>query len=382
MYRLPILFTLLVFLTSCAPANSPSASVQVPEAQVLSSQAPAGFAAADGSRPLSFPRDFGAHEDFRTEWWYYTGNLQTPEGRPFGFELTIFRVGLLPSTAELPSTSKWYGHSIYFAHFAVSDIGADEFHAFERYSRPGPGLSGAQADPYRVWLEDWNISQEKPGMYRLQAEQEGIRLDLTLNDEMGIILHGEDGYSRKGKGVGNASYYYSQPRLRAEGYVQIDANQYPVKGLAWMDHEFSSSVLDPDQVGWDWFSLQFDTGSALMLYQLRQQDGKISDASSGTYVDARGKSHPVNLSDFTINVQEQWRSPHTQAVYPAGWEIRLDQPDCLLQARPLMADQEIHFPAVTYWEGAVKFEGTCDGKDVRGNGYIELTGYAGKLPLP
>jgi predicted secreted hydrolase len=141
-------------------------------------------------------------------------------------------------------------------------------------------------------------------------------------------------------------------------------------------------VLDPNQVGWDWFSLQFDAGSALMLYQLRQQDGKISAASSGTYVDAQGQSHHLNLSDFTINVQDTWRSPHTQAVYPAAWEIQLSQPDCQLQARPLMADQEVHFPAVTYWEGAVKFEGTCDGKEVHGNGYIELTGYGGKLPLP
>ncbi len=159
-----VIVILLLLLTSCAPATSPSSSVQIPGVQALSSQAPAGFSVADGSHPLSFPQDFGAHEDFRTEWWYYTGNLQTPEGRPFGFELTIFRVGLLPPTVEVPSTSKWYGHSIYFAHFAVSDIEADQFHAFERYSRPGPGLAGAQADPYQVWLEDWNITEQSPGV--------------------------------------------------------------------------------------------------------------------------------------------------------------------------------------------------------------------------
>jgi predicted secreted hydrolase len=276
---------------------------------------------------LSFPQDFGAHEDFRTEWWYYTGNLQTPDGRPFGFELTIFRVGLLSPTNEVPSTSKWYGRSIYFAHFALSDIQAGQFHAYERYSRPGPGLSGAQADPYRVWLEDWNITERKPGTYRLQAEQEGIRLDLTLNDEMGVVLHGENGYSRKGKSPNNASYYYSQPRLQAEGSVQINGTQYPVSGLAWMDHEFSTSALDPDQVGWDWFSLQFEEGPALMLYQLRQQDGNLSDASSGTFVNGEGKPHPLKLSDFKISVKEGWRSPHTQAVYPAAWEIQLSQPE-------------------------------------------------------
>jgi predicted secreted hydrolase len=381
MRRLFILL-ILILLSSCAPAASPSSSVQVPEIQTFNSQVPAGFAAADGSRTLSFPQDFGPHEDFRTEWWYYTGNLQTPEGRPFGFELTIFRVGLLPPTVEVPAASKWYGHSIYFAHFALSDIEANQFHAFERYSRPGPGLAGAQADPYKAWLEDWNITQQSPGVYRLQAEQEGIRLDLTLKDEAGVVLHGDNGYSRKGKGADNASYYYSQPRLRTDGSLQVNGKNYQVSGLTWMDHEFSTSVLDPDQVGWDWFSLQFDEGSALMLYQLRQRDGGISDASSGTFAAAKGKAQPINHSDFKITVQDTWKSPHTQAVYPAAWEIELKQPDCLLQARPLMADQEIHFPAVTYWEGAVQFEGNCEGKAVRGKGYIELTGYGGKLPLP
>ncbi len=373
---------IFILLTSCTPAASPSSSVQIPEVQALNSQDTSGFAVADGSRPLTFPQDLGAHEDFRTEWWYYTGSLQTPEGRPFGFELTIFRVGLLPATAQLPSDSKWYGRSIYFAHFALSDIEADEFHAFERYSRPGPGLAGAQADPYQVWLEDWQIKEEKPGVYRLQAEQEGIQVDLTLNDEMGVVLHGGNGYSRKGKGPGNASYYFSQPRLRAEGSVQVAGTKYPVSGLSWMDHEFSTSVLDPDQIGWDWFSLQFDDGPALMLYQLRERDGRISDASSGTFMDRNGNAQTIDLSNFKIKVTDQWQSPHTKAVYPAGWEIQLTRPDCLLQARPLMADQEVHFPAVTYWEGAVQFEGTCEGRDVRGRGYVELTGYGGKLPLP
>lgn len=381
MKRFAILLT-LILITSCGPAASPSSSVQIPEVQALNSQDSSGFAVADGSRPLSFPQDLGAHEDFRTEWWYYTGNLQTAEGRPFGFELTVFRVGLLPPTAKAPSTSKWYGRSIYFAHFALSDIQANEFHAFERYSRPGPGLAGAQADPYKVWLEDWNITQQSPGVYRLQAEQDGIQVDIMLHDEMGVVLHGKNGYSRKGKDTGNASYYFSQPRLRSEGTVQVDGKSYPVSGLAWMDHEFSTSVLDADQIGWDWFSLQFEDGRALMLYQLRERDSKISAATSGTFIDRNGGALPIAFPDFKIKVTDQWRSPHTQAVYPAGWEIRLNRPDCLLQASPLMADQEVHFPAVTYWEGAVQFEGTCEGRDVRGKGYVELTGYGGKLPLP
>ena len=161
----------MVFLSSCTPATVPSAHVQVPELASVGAEFPSGFTAADGSRPLSFPADFGAHDDYRTEWWYYTGNLQTPEGRHFGFELTIFRVGLVPPTVELPDDSQWYDRSLYFAHFAVSDIAGERFYALERYSRPGPGLAGAQGEPYHVWLEDWNITERTPGVYHLQASQ-------------------------------------------------------------------------------------------------------------------------------------------------------------------------------------------------------------------
>jgi len=377
-----LLLILISLLASCTPTKSPSAEVQVPDINRINNEIPAGFVAADGSRPITFPQDFGAHEDFRTEWWYYTGNLQTSDGQHFGFELTIFRVGLLPPTVELPADSKWYGHSLYFAHFAVSDIGNNKFYAFERYSRPGPGLAGAQAQPYHAWLEDWNITEQKPGKYRLQAEQEGVKIDLSLADEMGVILNGQNGYSRKGKSPSNASYYFSQPRLESDGSIQINGKQYQVNGLTWMDHEFSTNAMDPDQIGWDWFSLQFDEGPALMLFQLRQKNGKISDASSGTYINAQGKSRSIYNTGFEITVQGNWRSPHTQAVYPDAWQIRLSQPNCLLQAHPWMADQELHFPDVTYWEGTVQFEGTCDGSQVQGNGYIELTGYGGKVPLP
>jgi predicted secreted hydrolase len=378
-----ILFvSLTLLLISCAPATAPSAEVQMPDGANINAEFPPGFVTADGSRPLIFPDDFGAHEDFRTEWWYYTGNLQTPEGRPFGFELTVFRVGLLPPTVELPTDSQWYNHSLYFAHIAVSDIANERFYAFERYSRPGPGLAGAQADPYRVWLEDWNITERTPGVYRLQAAQAKIALELTLIDEMGVVSHGENGYSRKGENVTNASYYYSQPRLRADGFVQVDGVHYPVSGLAWKDHEFSSGVLDENQIGWDWFSLQFEDGLALMLFQLRERDGGTSASSSGTFIAKDRITQPVQNTDFEITVLDEWHSPHTGGVYPAAWEIQLKEPNCLLEVHPWMADQEINFPAVTYWEGAVHFEGMCNGTSTRGNGYIELTGYAGNLPLP
>jgi predicted secreted hydrolase len=373
---------LVCLLSACAPDRHPSAEVTMPDVSALDVDPPPGFTPADGMRPLVFPRDFGAHEEFRTEWWYYTGNLRTPEGRPFGFELTIFRVGLLPPTEDLPADSDWYSRSLYFAHFAVSDIAGERFFAFERYARPGPGLAGAQGDPYRVWLEDWEIAETDADAYRLQASQEGIRLDLSLTDDMGIVQHGDGGYSRKGENAANASYYYSQPRLRAEGFIEIENVRFPVSGLAWKDHEFSSGVLDESQIGWDWFSLQFEDGPVLMLFQLRERDGAVSASSSGTFVTADRNLLPIAGSGFDINVLDRWRSPHSGGEYPSAWQIRLDDPACVLDVRPWMADQEIHFPAVTYWEGAVRFEGLCGGSPVRGNGYVELTGYSGNLPLP
>jgi predicted secreted hydrolase len=291
-------------------------------------------------------------------------------------------VSLVPPTVNLPDDSAWYSESLYFAHFALSDIQENEFHAYERYARPGPGLAGAQASPYRVWLEDWSIAETGKDSYRLQAAQDGIAIDLNLSDEMGVILHGENGYSRKGREVSNASYYYSQPRLRAEGTVQVQGETYPVSGLAWKDHEFSTGVLDEGQIGWDWFSLQFDDGSALMLFQLRESGGGTSDSSSGTFIHADGSTRSLQKDEFRITVLDQWRSPHTGGTYPSAWQIQLQEPNCRLEIRPWMPDQEVNFPAVTYWEGAVRFEGTCDGQSVNGNGYIELTGYAGNLPLP
>jgi len=379
----------MLVLLSCAPAGTPSTEIQVPQPPSIVSSTPIfrptvqpGFLTADGSRSLTFPADFGAHPDFRTEWWYYTGNLQTPDGRHFGFEFTIFRVGLLPPTAELPSGSQWSSRDIYFAHFAVSDIRGDHFYAFQRYSRPGPGLAGAQGEPYHVWLEDWGITERSSGGYRLQAEQGAVILNLTLTDEMGLVLHGENGYSRKGKNPSNASYYYSQPRLRADGSLRLNGVEYQVSGLAWNDHEFSTGVLDENQIGWDWFSLQFENGPALMLFQLRERDGKVSDSGSGTFVAADGTPQPLHKSDFELAVLDDWRSPHTNGVYPSSWEIKIRKPECLLKVKPWMADQEINFPPVTYWEGAVHFEGSCSNVPVAGNGYMELTGYSGNLPLP
>jgi predicted secreted hydrolase len=377
------LISMILLLPCCTPISAPSIQVPVlPATTIITPTLAPGFDVADGSRILTFPADFGAHPDFRTEWWYYTGNLQTSQGRHFGFELTIFRVGLLPPTAALPKDSNWSSRDLYFAHFAVSDIGSDHFYAYQRYSRQGPGLAGAQADPYHTWLEDWNITERTQGVYQLQAEQDQIALDLTLRDELGVVLQGANGYSRKGKNPTNASYYYSKPRLHADGSIKINGAEYQVSGLAWNDHEFSTGVLDENQIGWDWFSLQFEDGRTLMLFQLRQRNGTISDSASGTFTAANKVSQLLHKSDFAIAILDQWRSPHTQGVYPSSWQIQIHKPDCSLNVKPWMSDQEINFPPITYWEGAIHFIGSCEGAPVSGNGYIELTGYSGNLPLP
>lgn len=374
-----IIISIVLLVTACTSQTTPAAELETVD---FSPVIPQGFTYADGSRPLTFPTDFGAHPDFRTEWWYYTGNLSSPEARHFGFELTVFRVGLVPPQIDLPDDSAWYGKNLYFAHFAISDIATNEFHAYERYSRADPGLAGAQSSPYRVWLEDWSIAETGKDTYHLQAAQGDIAIDLNLTDEMGVILHGENGYSRKGREATNASYYYSQPRLRAEGTIRLADETHPVSGLAWKDHEFSTGILDKGQIGWDWFSLQFDDGRALMLFQLRESGGGTSGSSSGTYINADGDTQPLQKKDFSITVLDQWRSPRTGGEYPSAWQIQLEDPTCLLDIRPWMADQEVNFPAFTYWEGAIRFNGICAGKSVSGNGYIELTGYAGNLPLP
>lgn len=353
----------------------------MPALQGDGTNVPQGFAAVDGHRQLSFPEDFGAHEEYRTEWWYYTGNLKTSEDRHFGFQLTIFRLGLVPPAVSLPTDSNWYSHSVYFAHFALSDVSSGRFYAFDRYARPGPGLAGAESEPFDVWIEDWGVTEQTPRVYHLHAAQEDVRIDLNLTDEMGIVLHGENGNSRKGQSATNASYYYSQPRLSANGVIQVDGSQYTVSGLAWHDHEFSSSVLDEDQIGWDWFSLQFEDGAALMLFQLRERDGQISSSSSGTFIAGNGSSQTLPKNGFKINVLEEWYSSHTQAAYPGAWTIELNDPSCLLEIYPWMTDQELNLSTVTYWEGAVRFGGQCQGIPVSGNGYVELTGYAGNIPL-
>jgi predicted secreted hydrolase len=346
------------------------------EGQLISQrEAPTGFARAEGVIPLTFPEAYGPHPDFQTEWWYYTGNLDTSDGRHFGYQLTFFRRAVLPSSQRSERTSNWAADQIYFAHFTLTDVEDGQFYHFERFSRGAADLAGAQAMPYQVWLEEWEVKEIKPNTYELSAQQEGIALTLTLEDQKGPVLQGDQGYSQKGADPGNASYYYSQTRLYSTGTIQIGEKRHFVEGLSWKDHEFSTSALTPEQVGWDWFAIQLDNQIEIMLFHIRREDGSIDPYASGTIVNPDGTSTRLSFEDFTITALDTWKSPHSQAVYPANWQIEIPGEKLTLTLTPHIDDQEL-LTSVIYWEGAVSIVGEINGENVAGNGYVELTGYA------
>jgi predicted secreted hydrolase len=340
----------------------------------------AAYAQVTGPTELRFPQDFGPRPDFRTEWWYYTGNLETSAGRHFGFQLTFFRRSVQPPAAVTPRPSDWAANQIYMAHFTLTDASAQQFHYFERFERGAAGLAGAEVNPngdpvFQVWLNDWSVRQTAPGQYQLHVQEQGIVLDLTLLDSKGPILQGDQGYSQKGPQPGNASLYFSQTHLESRGTVSVGGQAYPVSGLSWMDREISTSALSQGEVGWDWFALQLDDGSELMAYVLRRSDGTISEFSSGSWISPAGEVRHLGRADFQVSAQSTWRSPHSGATYPASWKVRVPSLELELDVAPLLADQELNVSFI-YWEGAVKFSGTRAGKPLAGFGYVELTGYA------
>lgn len=325
-----------------------------------------------------FPRDHAAHPDYRIEWWYYTGNVATPQGRSFGFQLTFFRTG---ADYRPANPSVWAVRDLYMTHFAVSDIASGQFHSFQRLNRGGVGWAGAASDRYRVWNGDWEVRLEKGETHRLRAGEGGVRIDLTLRSLKPPVVHGEHGISQKGPSAGNASHYYSLTRMATEGTIQLDGQRFAVSGLSWMDHEFSTSFLEPGQQGWDWFAVQLDDGRDLMLYRMRRDDGSADPFSSGTLVGARGEARPIRFEEFELRPGRRWTSPLSGAAYPVGWEIRVPACELRLEAEAAFPDQEMQTSDTTgiiYWEGSIRLRGQADGRDVDGRGYLEMTGYTGR----
>ena len=323
-----------------------------------------------------FPRDFYSHDDFRIEWWYYTGNLEGFDGRKFGYQLTFFRVGL-EGAEKISNLSKWKVGQVYFAHMTVTDLKKMKFHFFERINRSGIENAGADSDRLRVWNENWRLTSQGDS-HKLEAVDSSTGIHLLLTPVKNLVMHGQEGISKKGSGEGNASHYFSYTRMKTEGTVFIRGEEFKVTGTSWMDHEFSSNQLNRDLVGWNWFSIKLDNHSEIMLYQLRRKDGGTDPFSSGTLVHPDNTTRHLEREQFSISPTGSWTSPHTQTRYPAAWEIALDDWDTRLKIKPDLEDQELfHLRSISgsYWEGSVSVTGVFKGKTVAGTGYVELVGY-------
>ncbi len=336
---------------------------------------------AIGPWKWSFPRDHGAHLNFRTEWWYFTGNLRGSSGERVGYQLTFFRQGVFPKAKD-PSFP-WSVRDLYLAHFTLTDVSRNQFWFSERISRKGPGLAGASEKDMEVWLLNWKAKREGKRI-SLKARHEGMVLGLDLIPRKPIIFHGKDGLSQKGAMKGQASYYFSFTDLETIGTIITPGIQIPlqVKGISWFDHEFGSNQLTQDQVGWDWFSLHLSDQQDLMIYLLRRKDGSVEPSSSGTLVTRFGEGIHLKLSDIEVKVLDYWKSPKSGGRYPSQWKIKIPSFKIEIELSSPVPSQELltaGSTGVIYWEGVVEGRGRSAGRPITCEGYVELTGYAGSL---
>lgn len=354
------------------PSTAKGGALEVTE--LLGAADASGFERAQGQRTFVFPDDHGPHSGYRTEWWYFTGNLSAADGGQFGYQLTFFRNALLP--AQNAGASAWATNELYMAHFALSDLTGQRFFANERFSRAALGLAGAQAEPFRVWLEDWEATGDG-GFFplSLRAKTHEAAISLTLHEGKPLVLQGDNGLSPKGPERGNASWYYSFTRMATRGEVRTGNDVFAVTGESWMDREWSTSGLGRALVGWDWFALQLETGEDLMLYQLRTRDGGMDPFSAGTFVAQDGGATPLEASGFTLTPQRYWTSPRGGTRYPVAWRAEVPSLQLSVEVEAALPDQELEL-SVRYWEGAVRVRGTMRDAPVQGRGYLELTGYA------
>lgn len=368
----PLLAALLA-IVGCERPSTPSASDAdngVTLLEGMGGDPDPGFERAIAVRPFVFPRDHGAHPGFATEWWYFTGNLFTDAGRRFGYQLTLFRVGLTPG--EPAADEGWRTHQMYMGHLALSDIAAAEHRHAERFSRAAAGLAGAIADPLQVWLGPWSIRGTPGGAFPLtiDAATETFALQLTLGrGDKPVVLQGDRGLSQKSAAPGNASYYYSHTRLPTQGLVVIDDKRFRVSGNSWWDREWSSSALADDQAGWDWFALQLDDGRDLMFYRMRDRQGQAQRFSRGVLVEVDGTARELALADVSASPTRYWTNQNG-ARYPVAWQLQVPAHGLDLNVETVFDDQSMD-TTVAYWEGAVDVSGSHSGI-----GYLELSGYA------
>jgi predicted secreted hydrolase len=343
--------------------------------------APPQLSAVTPGRQLEFPRDFGAHPDFRTEWWYATGWLQTPDGKPLGFQVTFFRSA---TDHDADNPSAFAPKQLIVGHAALSDPTLGKLLHDQKTARAGFGLAAAATGDTDVFIENWTFRRRADGRYEANLEAGEFALALTLAPTQPKLLQGQGGFSRKGPNPGQASYYYSEPQLQVSGSIRRKSGNgglaapQTVTGSAWLDHEWSTSVLDEKASGWDWTGVNLADGAALMAFQIRDRSG-AKLWSHAVLREANGRVTHYAPDQVSFHPRRSWRSPLTNAVYPVATEIRTGDIRWLLS--PLQDDQELDSRLSTgavYWEGAVRV--TRDGK-AAGNGYLELTGYVKPLKL-
>ena len=361
-----LLITLVFILSSCSGLpDRDSVTKNNPLMDSLANVDTEGFTRADSIKEFKFPEDHFAHEDFKSEWWYFTGNLEDQNGRKFGYQFTIFRNALYPQTELTQGASNWKTNQVYMGHFGLTDIKANKFYSFELLEREAIGLAGITEDPFKIWVGNWSLESESIFPMEIKAAKDGVSLNLTVSPKKAITLQGDSGLSQKSPEAGNASYYYSITRLESNGEITIQENKYKVTGESWMDREWSTSALSKEQEGWDWFALQLNDNTELMYYQLRNKDGSVGETSGGSFIKSNGQKIRLGHQELELKVLDYWSSKK----YPAKWSLKIPSLKLDLTIEPFINKQEHQFH-IPYWEGAVKVSG-----NKRGRGYVELTGY-------
>lgn len=333
---------------------------------------------AEAGWRYEWPRDHSVHPDFKTEWWYFTGNLQSKDGRTFGYQLTFFRQGVRQPGSS-PAQSRFVTDSIKFGHFAVTDVSEGKFQFVQSVKRGAFGEAGFSAGMRLAWLGDWNLELADDGAFVVKGAHDGVELNLALENTKPLVVHGERGISVKSAEEGHASHYYSATRLRTRGTLSTSKGSFDVTGESWFDHEWATNQLAANQTGWDWFSIQFSDGTELMIYRLRLKDGTADRASSGSWIAADGTVRHLKHDEIAMFPEEFWTSTKTGARYPIGWKVRVESLALEVAVRTPVRNQELALQPVSYWEGLIDVSGTREGRAVKGHGYLELTGYAGPI---
>ncbi len=377
MIKYVIIFLFIISFAGCNQKEFEDSGNDISLSKAMGDVKEENFSKAIDKREFVFPEDHGPHPDFRTEWWYFTGNLTDKENRKFGYQFTIFRTAL--TKKKEIRNSDWGSNQIYMAHFAVTDIEKNEFYFEERFSREANKLAGAQINPLKVWLEDWQVMQIDDNVkfdlptISISAKTGQAEIDFILNASKPKVLQGEEGLSQKGKQPGNASYYYSYTRLKTEGTILLSGKEFEVSGYSWMDREWSTSALSDDQAGWDWFALQFNDNSEIMYYQMRKKDGTPDVYSKGIIVNKNGSSRLIKKDQVYLEVTDYWESP-SGVIFPSGWKLDIPDENIKLEITPTIKNQLMDV-SINYWEGAVLIEGIKNKEKFSGRGYVELTGY-------